>query len=239
MKQFIPFTEERRNRLYGMSLQKKLGDSEVLMQIEWPDGTITYEPANWQPETSCWITQRNKRFYQKGKGRTTYSLMGVPVVPVAGENAGVVAAEAALVASQELEDEYVDANGRPLEVVETDSNGDPRYMVYADTPAASDGGAMEVGKDITLHYKVDGRTISRTDAGLIDPFPVSRQEADQAIEHAIAATTDTAESMKMFFYGLGAGLGIILLFIFFIWLLGQIGGGDGGSIILLFIGGWF
>lgn len=232
LKAYIPGTAARRDRLYGMALQKRLGGAEVLMQVEWPDGTESLKPANYDADIGAWVTEDGMRWFSKGKGGNANNLMGVPIIHVDAENAGVVSAEAAKFAQREEDLDYVDEDGNQLEVVSTDEEGEPKTVSYPDSDSeqriAADGGEIE------LHYKMgrdgyDGEVINRRKAGLYDPFPVSRKEADQAIEHAIGVGRETGQRIKDLLIGVAVGVGIPILLIILVWLLGQIGGGGGGG----------
>ncbi|MCU4926919.1 hypothetical protein OB905_13170 [Halobacteria archaeon AArc-dxtr1] len=240
MKEYIPFTQARRQRLYAESLHRQRGNHEVLLQIEYPDGTEQMKPADWDSTESCWKTPDEQRFYSKGFGGDPGILNGVPIVHVDASNAGVVSREAAKAAAREDDYDYVDSDGNALEVVETDEDGAPIKVTYSDdvdSSVASDGGAMDID-DVDLAYDLsapeeyDGEIIKRRLAGYYDPYPVSRQEADQAVEHAKSAAADAAGTLKTFLIGFGVAFAAILLFIVLMWLLGQIGGGEeGGNVI--------
>lgn len=236
LKAYIPGTQARRDRLYSLSLQKRLGKHEVLLQLEWPDGTESFRPANWDPEISAWVTDNGMRFYSVGRGGNANSMLGVPIVHVDAENAGVVSADAAKAARREDELEYVDADGRPLEVTQTDDEGEPLKVKYADEPnsepIAADGGEIELHYDFGAPNGMDGEVIDRRLAGQYDPFPVSRKEADQAVEHAISAVQDQQQNIKLILIGVAIGVGIPILLIILVWLLGQIGGGGGGGSVI-------
>lgn len=233
VKQYIPFTTARRERLYTLGLHKRLGDCEVLLQIEYPDGTEQLKPANWNSAINAWQTKDDQRFYSKGKGGNPSILNGVPIVHVDSLNAGVPSREAAKVADREDNLDYVDKDGRPLKVIETDEHGDPAKVEYTDEedaePVAADGGEVELHYDLSAPEGYDGEVLDRRKAGLFDPFPVSRQEADQAVEHVRTSVHDTESAIKYVAAGALGLLGIGMLVYFFIWLLGQIGGGDGGG----------
>lgn len=242
MKEYIPFTQARRNRLFALGLQKQLGNHEVLLQIEYPDGQEQFKPASYNPDMNCWETDDGQRYYSKGYGGDPGSLMGVPVVHVDSINAGVVSKEASKVANREDNYDYVDSEGRPIEVVSTDDDGTPLEVTYADEsdgePIAADGGEIDLHYDLTAPEGYTGEVIDRRKAGLFDPFPVSRQEADQAIEHAQAAAADAGEQMKTLLVGIAVGAGLIIAMLIIMWLLGQIGDdGGGGSSVPMMISG--
>ena len=242
IKQYIPTTKARQERLFAMGLQKQLGSHEALLQVEWPDGSETFQPADWHKETSSWLTPGGARWYKKGRGGESHNLLGVPVVHVSAENAGVVSAQSAKIAAREENLEYCDADGRPLEVVETDATGEPAKVEYADSgepyQVAADGGEIDLYYDLSV---VGGEVINRSEAGLYDPFPVSRQEADQAVEFAKTAANDLERSAAIKYIAVGFGLAMLMLG--FMWLLGQIGGGggDGGVSVGLMVNafGWW
>lgn len=233
IKSYIPFTQARRQRLFAMSLQRQKGKHEVLLQIEYPDGTEQHKPANWNSKINAWETPDGQRWYSKGQGKADGNLNGVPIVHVDALNAGVISVEAAKIADREHNYQFCDADGRALEVVETDEDGAPVTVRYADEdggePMAADGGEIDLHYDLSPPDGFDGEVIDRQMAGYYDPYPVSRQEADQAVEHAQAATADQAGFLRALLIGFGLGLGSILLFVVLLWLMGQIGGGDGGG----------
>lgn len=233
IKSHIPFTQARRQRLFAMSLQKQRGKHEVLLQIEYPDGTEQHKPADWNSDVNCWETPDGQRWFSKGKGKADGVLNGVPIVHVDALNAGVISAEAAKIADREHSYDFVDEDGRELEVVETDEDGAPVEVRYADDedgePMAADGGEIDLHYDLGAPEGYAGEVIDRQLAGYYDPFPVSRQEADQAVEHAQAATSDQEGFIKTFLLGFALCLGTIVLLGILVWLMGEVGGGDGGS----------
>lgn len=245
MKAFIPGTAARRERLAKLGLQKRKGDHEVLLQIEYQDGTEMFKPADWDAQLPAWVSVDGERFYVSGNGRSQGYLWGVPVVHVDAEEAGVVSAEAAKFASREEEGHYVDEDGNELEVVETDEYGDPTHVKLAGAPdpdagagepeLAADGGVMEVGSEVELHHDLStpdgyaGEVIERGKAGLYDPYPVSRQEADQAVSIAENAGQDEGKMLRYLLIGAGLGAGLIVGLLILQWLMGQIGGSTGGG----------
>jgi hypothetical protein len=241
MKAYIPGTKERRERLARLGLSKRLGDHETLVQIEYEDGTEVFKPADWDAEIGAWITEDDQRFYVKGEGRSQGFLWGVPVVHAEANEAGVVSAEAAKFAAREESNEYVDEDGHELEVEQVDDEGNVTHVSYAnpdeagDEAVAADGGVMEVGSEIDLNYDFgapeggDGEVLDRRKVGLFDPFPVSRQEADQAVSIAENVNRDESKIAKYILIGLAAGVGIILLIWVLNWLMGTIGGSAGGG----------
>lgn len=242
--QYIPYTEARRNRLFGLSLMRHVGKHEALLQVEWPDGTESFQPADWNPETSAWETPSGQRWYKKGLGGEPHTLMGVPIVHVDADNAGVVSAQAAKAANREARYGYVDADGRELEVLETNADGEPVEVAYVDSGerVAADGGQIELCYDMGSPPGYDGEVIDRRVAGLFDPFPVSRVDADQAVEHAINASQDPRGELRLVLIGIGIGLGIPVLLMILNWLMATIGGGNGGggsSIGFMLLSWWF
>jgi hypothetical protein len=247
MKQYIPFTQARRNRMFALGLQKQLGAHEVLLQVEWPDGSETFKAASWDSEISAWVTDDGKRWYSKGKGGDARTLLGVPVVHVTGENAGVVSQTAAKAAMREEHNEFVDEDGNDLDVTQTNDEGEPvRVKENGDgaDEVAADGGEVDLHYDMSPPDDAEGNTtvgevIDRSLAGLYDPFPVSRRDADQAVENAINAGKDSREDIKKVLIGVGIGLGIPTFLFVLVWLLGQLGGdgGGGAAIALTVLGG--
>lgn len=234
LKAYVPFTDARRRRLYSKALHNMKGDAEVLLQIEYPDGTEQFKPANWNANINAWQTEDDERWYSKGRGGEPGNLLGCPIVHVDSQNAGVVSREAAKAARREELGHYVDEDGRPIEVVERDEHGGPQTVRYVD----QDGGESIAadGGDVELHYDFgQGEVIDRRLAGYFDPFPVSRQEADQAVAYAESSALDQGEILKMLLIGVGLGAGLIIAFIVILWLMGQIGNGNGAETLPMVI----
>lgn len=248
MKSLIPFTDARRERLAKLGLRKRLGGHEALLQIEYEDGTEIFKPADWSADEGCWVSVDDERFYVAGEGRSSGALWGTPVVHVHAAEAGVISAEATLVANREDEGRWVDEDGRELEVVEWGDDGDPELVEYADggpdagageasEEIAADGGTtpMRVGEDVSLHFDMeppagyDGEVIPRGKAGYYDPYPVSRQDADTAVAIAENAAHDESKLVRYLLMGLGAGAGIVIVLLIIQWLMGQIGGSTAGG----------
>ena len=241
---YIPFTKARRQRMFLKGIQKQLGKYDALLQVEFTDGSESFVPGEYKHEISAWVTPNDSRFFSKGANDDVQYLLGTPIVHVHAMEAGVVSKEATYFAHCEDEHRYCDADGKALEVVETDEGGEPIEVRYADNgqkAVAADGGMVD------LHYRYDGRVIDRSKAGEYDPYPVRRTDADVAIELGEAANTVSQNLTKRDLMLIGVGVAIPTILWVLNWLMGAIAGGgeDGaGSIVFIvthigMLAGWF
>jgi len=109
MKAYIPFTQERRERLFQKVLRKWVGDKDGLANVEWPDGTKSLEPVEVDTDNSALVDEQDNRWFFRGLGGESCSWNGIPVWDVYSANAGVISTEAALIAdAEEYGDRVVD-----------------------------------------------------------------------------------------------------------------------------------
>lgn len=232
IKQWIPFTDARRERLYNQSLAKLASDADGLCLLEWPDKQMTMHKAAWNSEINGWELDNGKRVFPRGKGGDPKQYNGVPVIQAHSEEAGVVSTEAAITAGA-MEDGQVmpvDPEGRPVDGAES---GAVSMDDMPDEPgeAVADGGQQVA--DYVPDYPVKGLEwdaveYSLAEAVLYDPFPVREDDARQAAEWAELSGQDQSQVLRYVAYGAAGAFAIVLGFIIIIWLLGQIGGGDTG-----------
>lgn len=259
VKQFIPGTEARRNRLFSQILAKKAGDHDGLAFVEWEDGSKTIEPVRWDSDNSAIVDDKGNRWFARGLGAEPKRLAGIPVWNVYAGNAGIISTEASLIADaerhqdnvydvgagEELPDDVVaegieDPNGgkTPADVMQGPQGPQTPGEAEADAgDVATDGGVAADAEGAVYDLRppdgYDGVAVSVRDPDYFDPNPVTRSDAKAAVEWAERAG-EASRNERLIWLAIGAGLvgAMWLLMTFVPWLLGQIGGATspaGGS----------
>lgn len=143
MREFIPFTQARRDRLYQQYLHKEVGDKDGLALVEWEDGSITFRPVIWESDLSMLIDPETQDFwFARGRGAEPKDFNGIPVWRVYAGNAGVISTEACLVGDSERWNEVVDVGAGdevPDELFELgleDPNGGRSHSAETESPTA-------------------------------------------------------------------------------------------------------
>lgn len=224
VREYIPGTQARRDRLLHEILQKEAAKGDVLVELEYPDGSVSLKPAAWNDEYQMWVTGDGHPVIPRGEGGGAKQLgRGIPIVRAYAPNAAPVSTEAALIARAEEEGEFVPVgeDGQPAI-----DRGDlkPGHAGNGAT-AVADGGNVEV----VDHVPTYGVEFSLADADRYDPNPVSAQDVELAIDKAESAGEDEGQILRYVAYGAAATLAIVLILLGAIWLMNQIGGSSGGG----------
>jgi len=244
--QFIPGTQARARRLFNKSLAKQAKKADALCWVEYPDGDVRLKPATWNKEINAWVTSNGKRFFPRGKGGDPKRINGVPVVQCHASDAGVISTEAAvaagaidegLVAPVDQQGTVVMRDGsRDRDAVQRavddrlENGASPTTQVTQPAgAAATDGGQTEIAGYVPIF---DGVEFRLGDAVDYDPFPVREEDARQAAEWFELAGRDDRSYLKYVGYGAVGAFVIVLGLLGFIWLLGEVGGGESTGITL-------
>lgn len=228
IKAYVRGTAEWHERRLQKSFPALAAKGDILCYIEYPDGVATLEPANWDVEQEKYVTVRSDlEILVRGEGSNPKSLWGVPVLKVYAPNAAAISTEAAITADRLEHGDYVDVdeNGEPIEPVGPADNGD--------RVAVADGGTTEVADRVFSLIPPDGsqaQAFSLKEASDYDPNPVTEQDLKRAVEFTEIGDNQMNNRLRDGLIGAGAATGLILGIIFFFWLLGQIGGGEGTTI---------
>lgn len=247
MKQYIPGTHEHARRKFRKYYNRMLGGGEVLLEIEWPDGTLSYEPGEWVELLSAYKSDRTDLyFFARGQGRRKKTFGGVPVVQVYSDNAAVTSTESALAADRREHGnlQVIDEDG---ETLEKDDNGNWRYS-DTDEIVATDGGELNVsvddkvmdlappsatidttGEEPEVEFDYDGQAYSLKETADYDPNPVSTLDISAVMDYVRAAESDEEEKIKWMIIGVGLGFGLLAFTLVGMWFLGQIEGSGGGG----------
>jgi hypothetical protein len=238
IRQYVPFTTARRQRLFNIGLQNLANDADALCQMEWQDGKETLHKAEWDQDLEGWeLVDVDKRVLPRGRGGDPKLLYGVPVIRAYSEEAAPISTEAALLARALEEEEYVEADedGHPTEPVARDEPGED-VVDATDPDAVADGGTLTSARSTANrvpNFPAAGQTwdaveYSLRDAAEYDPNPVNEADARKAAEWAELSAWDSSEILRYIMYGAGGAVGILALFVILIWFLGQIGDGSTG-----------
>lgn len=216
---YIPFTQARRQRLMKESWQAFAAGYDGLAMVEWPDGSKSPKPVNWDDELNALTTEDGKTFFVRGRAAEPRQLFGIPVWDVNAEGLGIVSTEAALISDREHFDEYEEATVEDAPQLAT--NGE----------AVADGGEPVSGAVYNLNPPrgYDGEGFSVSLPADYAPFPASQTDAEQAVTQAEQAQNDESANLTWLLIGAGMALGSVLLFLIVQFAMNEIGGGGGGG----------
>jgi len=247
VREYIPGTQARRDRLFQQILAKEIGDRDGLALVEWEDGSVTMKPVVWESDLSALIDpDSGDMWFARGRGAEPKSFHGVPIWRVYAGNAGVISTEACLIADNERWGDVVDVGAGekvPDDLFELGLE-DPNGGRTHNTPDVDGSVEMEGGSPATAQTGPSpGR--AQTDGGLanisddaadvrdaddFDPFPTTREDAKAAAEWFERSVDDGTDTwMKGFLVGILVTVGLATLFLGGPWLLGQLAGGGGGG----------
>lgn len=178
MREYIPGTQARRDRLFQKILAKEVGDRDGLALVEWEDGSVTMKAVQWESDLSALIDpDSGDMWFARGRGAEPKTFSGVPIWRVYAGNAGVISTEACLIADEERNGDVVDVGAGeevPDELFELglhDPNGGRMHGQEVDgsvsmedspgpvSPGAgnghgrveADGGMVDVGENAAIY----------------------------------------------------------------------------------------
>jgi len=241
---------------HGKLLRVKKEGHDVVAQVEWADGMVTYMGADFEPGDNIYVLENGLRYKVVGKGAEPVSLGGVPMVRIYSEVVAPISKGAAIAAGFENDDAYdrVDENGNILDEadgsVSMDDSAGPQAVrtdgagtVTGGPADAFGGGSSQSQKADDHRYKshmeseesdnpIHGYAYSLHDAAEYAPYPVDPMEYRDAEERGIRAASNR-NGLKMLFLGIGLAVGMLILLAVIafaaIKILGLGGGGGGGS----------
>lgn len=108
VREYIPYTQARRDRLFQTALVKEVGAHDGLAIVEWEDGSVTLKPVNWESAISAIIDDDGNMWFARGLGSKPKDFNGIALWYVYAGNAGVVSTEASLIADAERHGDVVD-----------------------------------------------------------------------------------------------------------------------------------
>jgi hypothetical protein len=109
LKDKIPGTQARRDRLFQTILAKEVGDHDGLALVEWEDGSVTLKPVIWESDLSAIIDPETRdMWFARGRGGQPKNFSGLDLWYVYAGNAGIISTEASLIADQERHDDVID-----------------------------------------------------------------------------------------------------------------------------------
>lgn len=109
VREYIPGTQARRDRLFQEILSKEVGDADGLALVEWEDGSVTMRPVVWESDLSALIDpDSGDMWFARGRGAEPKNFNGIPIWRVFAGNAGVISTEACLIADNERWGDVVD-----------------------------------------------------------------------------------------------------------------------------------
>lgn len=256
MREYIPGTQARRDRLFQQILAKEVGNADGLAFVEWEDGSVTLRPVIWESDISALIDPESEdMWFARGRGGDPKDFQGLQVWYVYAGNAGVISTEACLLADKERYDDVVDVGDgdeMPDELFELglqDPNGGRTHeqldgSVAMDEPGPApaqagqrveaDGGAAVPAQgavyDLRPPEGYDGVAIDIRDPDDFDPWPVTREDAKAAAEWYERSADNTTDTwMKGFIVGIGVTVVLAAIFLGGPWLAGVLTGSGAGN----------
>lgn len=259
VREYIPGTQARRDRLFQEILAKELGDCDGFALVEWEDGSETLKPVVWESDLSAIVDpETNDMWFARGRGAKPNDFNGFSIWHVYAGNAGIISTEACLIADAERWGDVVDVGdgeevpddlfelgvqdphgGRIHGQDEVDgsvSMDDPLSTQSGQPQVQTDGGTIDVSDDAAIYdlrppENYDGVAIDIRNPDDFDPYPVTREDAKAAAEWFERSVDDGTESwMKGFIVGIVVSVVLAAIFLGGPWLLGQLaGGGSGGG----------
>lgn len=231
LREFIPGTQARRDRLFAQILEKQSAD--LLIELEFRDGSVQLVPGVWNDDYDRYETPSGRPVVTKGEGQVQ-RIAGVEMIRAYAPSYARVSTEAAVMGTAldsgdfdplDPSGEEIDVPRDQVDLTDDDPLGD---IDPGDLPddVAADGGTPEVAN---VRTDIPGAAYQfELDKALkYDPYPVSSNEAATAVDIAEKAGEEEDDRLKIAAIGAGVGAGIVLLALFVFWLLGQLGGGGG------------
>lgn len=171
VREYIPGTQARRDRLFQTIIAKEVGDRDGIAFVEWEDGSVTMKPVVWESDLSAIVDpDSGDMWFARGRGGESKNFQGVPVWYVYAGNAGVISNEACLIADQERWNEVIDVGAGdrvPDELFELglhDPNGG-RFHGQDDVDGSV---SMEDGPDSLAPQAGNGQARVEADGGMVD-----------------------------------------------------------------------
>jgi hypothetical protein len=164
----IPFTQARRDRLFHEIMAKEVGDADGLALVEWEDGSISMRPVVWESDLSMLHDPETDDFwFARGRGAEPKQFAGVRVWHVYAGNAGVISSEACLIADQERYGDVIDVGAGdeiPDELLDLGLD-DPRKSDGDEVAEAGDRDALHAGNGHDPEALADGAAVGAGAAG--------------------------------------------------------------------------
>jgi hypothetical protein len=257
LKAFIPGTAAYSQKHHVKYLRKKARGHDVLLLVEWEDGTLTEIGADVHPELDGWYKATNGLFFAPaGEGAEPVDYYGVPVIRCHSQIACPFSTEACLAADFDEAGQFeyegpTDDDGRLTQtsrVVEVDMAAEPDDARGGVASLLNDGGtdsgeaATDGGADVVRSYDMRppggavGHTFSLTQAKQRAPNAISANMLRRAFEYGKEKARQENEFARGLLYGalgvLGVVVTLIVLYIAGTAILGGGGGGGGGGATL-------
>lgn len=261
---YVPGTHEHAKRKHAAYTAKLQKGHDVLCELEWEDGTVSYEPGDWKHEYSAVKTANTDLyFFARGQGSRKHDFAGATVVNCHVPNTGLISTEAAIAADRRDQgaERKVTESGAVLE--QTDDGEWVRVDGDQDREeVAADGGTVDIEQceiadkllpmappsatvtryedgdvDMEVEFDYDGEVMSWKTASDYDPNPVTQNDLQALFETVRNAETDQEMALKWAAVGLGAGVCIVLGIFTLLWLKGKIDGGSGGGVDVAIMAG--
>lgn len=142
MREYIPFTQARRDRLFQKVLVNEVGNHDGLAIVEWEDGSVTFKPVSFEAEISALIDDDGNMWFARGLGSKPKNFNGIQAWYVYAGNAGVISTEASLIADAERHGDVVDVGAGetvPDELFELGIDDPNGGRIHGEQPEAVEG----------------------------------------------------------------------------------------------------
>jgi hypothetical protein len=244
LKALIPFTAAKAQRGHVKYLRRKARGHDVLLLVEWDDGQLTELAADYHPDKDGWYEATNGlMFAAVGDGADTVDYYGVPTIRCHAAIACPFSTTACLQA--EYDDvgdfEYETEDAKTTRVVEVEQVEQPDEPAGPTANGSSGNGEAEGllgdgGTRVTRQYDVRppagavGHAFGLDEAKQRAPYPVSANMLRRAVEYGKESARDQGKWLRMFLYGAGLVVGVLVIFgILYIIGASILGGGGGQS----------
>lgn len=171
MREYIPGTQSRRDRLFAKILAKRVGNCDGLAIVEWEDGSVTLKPVIWESDLSAIMDpESGDLWFARGRGAKPKDFNGIPVWYVFAGNAGVISTEASLIADSERWDDIVDVGAGeqvPDDLFELGID-DPNGNRFHDQDEPVDGSVSTEGPAPIAPQAGNGQGRVEADGGMVD-----------------------------------------------------------------------
>lgn len=185
---------------------------DVVAEVEWKDGTITYMGADYDVDGENLELENGLQVELPGQSGNPVQLYGMPMIRTSAHVAAPFDTELAIAAEKEEDGDYRDLDERGNELEQRPGE---------DMAAIADGGGQVADRE----YEWGGTAFSLTSLWERAPA-VSERDLRKQFELGKEYARSGHDRLKTHALAYFAGIGTLLLIIFFIWLLGQIGGGS-------------
>lgn len=186
LKSILPWTAPYSKKHASKYFRRLVAGHDALLEIEWPDGSITYDAGDYSVEDTAYVSAKTGlKFPVAGRNAERRSILGIPAVRIAANVAAPVDTDTAVAMDLDEDGEYE---------TEYDVEGNPVERTY----------------DLQPREGTHGWTYSLTNAIERSPFPVNAMDLKDHEERGKMAVRNSADMLKYLFLGIGITVGLVV-----------------------------